>query len=185
MQVLACSISGLPFRWITSRTAAKYYAKGKVAWDIGGTLEMLRGGHSRAGIVSEIAISPIIAIANSHCMSRVLEQTIPLGHDNTPLYKRDRYCCAYCGGQFVHHELSRDHILATSGGGLNNWMNCVTACRRCNQEKADRLVEDFKPLLYLPYAPCRFENYLLTGRHILADQHEYLAANLPKHSRLS
>jgi hypothetical protein len=63
-------------------------------------------------------------------------------------------------------------------------MNCVTACKACNQAKGARFVHDFRPLLYVPYAPCRFEHFILSGRHVLADQHDYLSAKLPKHSRL-
>jgi hypothetical protein len=40
------------------------------------------------------------------------------------------------------------------------------------------------PLLYLPYVPSRYESFLLEGRRIRADVHEWLAARLPKHSRL-
>jgi hypothetical protein len=32
--------------------------------------------------------------------------------------------------------------------------------------------------------PCRYEHFILSGRHVLADQHDYLSAKLPKHSRL-
>jgi hypothetical protein len=38
-------------------------------------------------------------------------------------------------------------------------------------------------LRYVPYAPCRYEHFLLSGRHIVADQMAYLAAKLPRHSR--
>ena len=37
----------------------------------------------------------------------------------------------------------------------------------------------------LPYVPSRFEDFLLEGRPIRADVHEWLAARLPKESRLS
>lgn len=35
-------------------------------------------------------------------------------------------------------------------------------------------------LVYLPYVPSRFENFLLKGQRIRADAHEWLAARLPK-----
>ena len=60
----------------------------------------------------------------------------------------------------------------------------MITCKRCNQDKQDKLVSDFKPLMYVPYVPCRFEHFILSGRNVLADQHEYLAAKLPRHSRL-
>ena len=64
-------------------------------------------------------------------------------------------------------------------------MNLVTACAVCNGRKADRTPEEAgMPLLYLPYVPTRFESFLLEGRHIRGDVHDWLAARLPKHSRL-
>lgn len=39
-------------------------------------------------------------------------------------------------------------------------------------------------LLYVPYVPSRFEDFLLQGRNIRADVHEWLASRLPPHSRL-
>ena len=65
-------------------------------------------------------------------------------------------------------------------------MNLVTACGAYNGRKADRTPEEAgMPLVYLPYVPGRFEDFLLEGRHIRADVHEWLAARLPKGSRLN
>jgi hypothetical protein len=64
-------------------------------------------------------------------------------------------------------------------------MNLVTACAACNARKADRTPDEAgMPLVYLPYVPSRFEAFLLEGRRIRADVHDWLAARLPKHSRL-
>lgn len=41
------------------------------------------------------------------------------------------------------------------------------------------------PLVYLPYVPNRFEDFLLAGRNIRTDVHEWLAARLTKGSRLN
>lgn len=43
-------------------------------------------------------------------------------------------------------------------------------------------VADFA-LPYVPYEPCRFEHFILSGRRILADQADYLSRRLPAHSR--
>ena len=40
------------------------------------------------------------------------------------------------------------------------------------------------PLMYVPYAVCRNEGFILSNRRILADQMEYLMARVPRHSRL-
>ena len=39
------------------------------------------------------------------------------------------------------------------------------------------------PLVYLPYVPSRYEDFLLRGRNVRADVHEWLSARLPKGSR--
>ena len=71
-------------------------------------------------------------------------------------------------------------------GGKDVWTNVVTACRMCNMRKACRTPDEVRmPLLYVPYEPCRFEHFILTGRRIRTDQMEYLAARLPRHSRLA
>ena len=65
-------------------------------------------------------------------------------------------------------------------------MNLVSACAACNGRKADRTpAQAGMPLVYLPYVPSRFEDFLLDGRNVRADVHEWLAARLPKGSRLS
>ena len=57
-------------------------------------------------------------------------------------------------------------------------------CAACNGRKAARTPEEARmPLLYLPYVPSRYEDFLLAGRHIRADVHDWLAARLPKGSR--
>jgi len=184
-QVLALDIAGNPFNWISPQVAVHYYATGKVARELGDREFIYRGGYSRTGAQSMIAVKPIIAVAGSEIMARMLRAELPLGDQNDLLFRRDRHVCAYCGERFARHQLSRDHILARTHGGQDTWMNCVTACRSCNQKKGHKLVHEFRPLVYLPYVPCRNEHFILSGRNILADQHDYLAASLPKHSRLA
>jgi 5-methylcytosine-specific restriction endonuclease McrA len=54
------------------------------------------------------------------------------------LWKRDRYTCQYCGMQPGPGELTIDHVVPRSAGGLSTWENCVLACVDCNTRKADR-----------------------------------------------
>lgn len=62
---------------------------------------------------------------------------------NTFLFARDAYRCQYCGKHASElggrNELTRDHVLPLSRGGENTWENCVTACSKCNWQKANRL----------------------------------------------
>jgi 5-methylcytosine-specific restriction endonuclease McrA len=99
--------------------------------------------------------------------------------------RRDRYTCAYCGEVHDVRDLQAEHVVPESRAGAYSWMNLVTACAECNARKANRTPEEAgMPLLYLPYVPSRFEAFLLEGRKIRADVHDWLAARLPKHSRL-
>ena len=70
------------------------------------------------------------------------------------VYIRDNYTCQYCAVKFSYKELTIDHVVPASKGGPKTWTNVVTACRGCNQKKADRTPEKAKmPLLKPPRAP--------------------------------
>jgi 5-methylcytosine-specific restriction endonuclease McrA len=57
------------------------------------------------------------------------------------IFKRDRYTCQYCGVQPGPENLTIDHIVPRSRGGISSWENCVLACLECNKRKADRTPE--------------------------------------------
>lgn len=70
------------------------------------------------------------------------------------VYIRDNYTCQYCAVKFPYKDLTIDHVLPASQGGPKTWTNVVTACRPCNQTKANRTPEKAKmPLLKQPKAP--------------------------------
>lgn len=61
--------------------------------------------------------------------------------------QRDAHTCAYCGGSAA----TIDHILPSSRGGENSWLNTVAACLVCNNRKADRTpAEAGMPLRFQP-----------------------------------
>jgi len=184
-QVLQLDIQGTPQAWISLEQAALHVATGSVAWvDGNGLLATLRGGFNVArGRQSVIDIHPIMALSGASKVN--LFDVVP-AFNKAKLFRRDRMTCAYCGQRFHERNLSCEHIVPQARGGRWIWMNLVTACAACNGRKADRTPEEAgMPLLYLPYVPSRFEDFLLEGRHIRADVHEWLASRLPKGSRLS
>mgnify|MGYP001030714513 CR=1 FL=1 len=67
-------------------------------------------------------------------------QHVPFSRRN--LFKRDRYMCQYCGCQPGASELTIDHVIPRSRGGVSSWTNCVLACVACNHRKADRTPEE-------------------------------------------
>ena len=182
--VLQLDIQGTPQAWIPLEHAAVHVATGAVAWwDGDGPLATLRGGHNVAlGVQSILEVPPIIALRGTARVN--LFDAVPTVTSGK-LFRRDRLTCAYCGQCFTERQLQCEHVVPASRGGATSWMNLVTACAACNGRKADRTPEEAgMPLLYLPYVPSRFEDFLLAGRHIRADVHQWLAARLPRGSRL-
>lgn len=55
------------------------------------------------------------------------------------VFLRDRFSCQYCGDDFSAPNLTFDHVIPRSKGGLTTWENVVAACSDCNVVKGDRL----------------------------------------------
>ena len=60
------------------------------------------------------------------------------------IFKRDLYCCQYCGYAGTPGQLTIDHILPKSRGGKNSFDNCITACKTCNNFKGSRTPDEAK-----------------------------------------
>ena len=48
------------------------------------------------------------------------------------LFLRDEFCCQYCGAK---GDLTFDHVVPRSRGGISSWENVVAACSPCNLRK--------------------------------------------------
>ena len=55
------------------------------------------------------------------------------------LYLRDLFTCQYCNETLDSRELTIDHVLPRSQGGITSWENCVTACKDCNSDKGSKI----------------------------------------------
>ncbi len=67
---------------------------------------------------------------------------------------RDGFSCQYCGTEMKMRDLTYDHVLPRARGGKTTWTNIVTACRDCNEQKADRTPKEAgMPLLKKPIKP--------------------------------
>ena len=82
---------------------------------------------------------------------RVPQRTQVLSRKN--IYIRDGYTCQYCGQVFHARDLTLDHVVPRSKGGLSVWQNMVAACSRCNHRKGDRLLEEAGLKLLRPPRP--------------------------------
>ena len=78
------------------------------------------------------------------------------------VFLRDKFMCQYCGDK---RDLTFDHLLPKSKGGLTNWENVVTACSTCNVKKGGKLYTKcdlrLKKKTYIPTVDDLHKN----GRH--------------------
>ena len=51
------------------------------------------------------------------------------------LFLRDEFHCQYCGSK---GDLTFDHVIPRSRGGVTSWDNVVAACSPCNLKKANK-----------------------------------------------
>ena len=71
---------------------------------------------------------------------RIPHQSRALSRKNILL--RDRNTCQYCGVTMPSGELTLDHVLPRSRGGLSTWENLVACCHSCNRRKGNRMLHE-------------------------------------------
>jgi len=174
----------MPLEWLSAAQVAKLLALDMVQYAYGTIVYHLHGGiNARTGRQSHFEIPAIIGTKgyNNHIHKQLAAYVPPL--NNQTLFKRDQNMCLYCGDVFVNLLLSRDHVTPLSQGGQDTWRNVVTACKRCNNHKADRTpLQANMRLLAIPFAPNYAEYIFLQNKHIIADQMDYLMSHFPKKS---
>ena len=72
------------------------------------------------------------------------------------VFARDGNQCQYCGRGFPTSELSLDHVVPRSRGGITSWENIVCACVNCNVRKGGRTPHEARmQLIRQPVKPRR------------------------------
>ena len=105
-----------------------------------------------------------------------LPRRLPLPLSRRTVLARDLYTCQYCGAEPGRAELTVDHILPRSRGGLSTWENVVTACGACNRRKGNRTPEEAGMKLSSVPARPRFIAVVLLGEsHAHEVWQKYLA----------
>ena len=74
---------------------------------------------------------------------RIPYKRIELSRKN--IHRRDGFRCQYCGEK--SGDMTIDHIVPKSRGGLDSWDNLVTACRKCNNKKGSRTPQEANMIL--------------------------------------
>jgi 5-methylcytosine-specific restriction endonuclease McrA len=66
------------------------------------------------------------------------------------LFARDGFQCQYCSRELPPSQLSVDHVVPRSRGGLTIWENVVTCCLSCNVKKGGRTPKEARMKLASP-----------------------------------
>ncbi len=182
MQILRLNKAGHPIDWLHWQDAVCLISRELVCWSMGDIIFNIHGGHNRLTEKRSVIELPSIIACGGEKLARVKSKS-PLS--NRALFERDNNQCMYCGHFFNVKELTRDHIIPSSRGGRDIWENVVAACRRCNQHKANRkLNETNLELLALPYRPNPAEYLVLVNsRRILPEQADFLSKQFSANCR--
>jgi len=105
-------------------------------WDDWSRLRPREDEHCVRSVTHRLRVPEVVVLPH---YSGMPGRTVPFSRRN--IYKRDRYTCQYCGKQPAIEDLTIDHVVPRSQGGVSCWENCVLACFRCNRKKADRRLE--------------------------------------------
>jgi 5-methylcytosine-specific restriction endonuclease McrA len=93
---------------------------------------------------------------------RIPHQTRALSRKNILL--RDRNTCQYCSTCLPANELTLDHVIPRSRGGVSTWENLVACCHSCNRRKGNQMIHELEDM-QLMREPRPFS--LHTSRHIM------------------
>lgn len=177
-KILRLNKAGTPIAWLNWQETATLVVREQVIWSLGDVVVTIRGGFNNQGQRSVVELPSIVA-----CDGKVDDRAFAPTLTNSLLFARDQHVCLYCGNTFTARELSRDHVIPSSKGGRDSWTNCVTACRRCNNRKANKSPEQAgMQLLAIPFVPNRYEYFYLSNRDVLADQMDFLKTRFSANS---
>lgn len=119
------------FKVLTSREVQKNYIK--IAKHIPDEFQS-----SEFNLVSDIKI-PLYKTSKRRMYEINVNKWLKM---RTEVFERDHYTCQYCGQ--VGGGLEADHVIPFSKGGTDDLENLVTACKKCNRQKRDKSVEEFR-----------------------------------------
>jgi len=175
-----------PVKWIDHERAIVLLATDRIIHTLGDTRFVFTGGiNAKTGNVSRAEIGSILMVKGGK-YDRRMDKTFTPKLTRRTIASRDQCQCGWCGKQLRYSDVTLDHIIPTSKGGLTKWENIVSCCARCNRIKGDQLPEKWgRELLFVPYRPNLFEwLYLVNSGRIVSDQFAFLNAGFRSEAKL-
>lgn len=140
---------------------------------LGGKAELLEAARGRIASASRAFPFPSV-IRLIHLIKRPRPR---VKLTRKEIFIRDGYTCQYCGVRTSN--LTIDHVIPRSRGGLHTWDNVVAACQPCNHRKGGKSVAEARmALLHQPHEP-RAGRYYTVERRLDGSHHEAWSKFLP------
>lgn len=126
---------------------------------IGGRAEILEARSH--GLASVSAVFPAPSVIRLMYMIRRPRPRVKL--TRREIFIRDGFTCQYCNRQAS--DLTIDHVIPRSRGGLHVWDNVVSACKACNHRKGGKSIAEARMSLGTqPYEPRAGRYYTIERR---------------------
>ncbi|HEU5343585.1 MAG TPA: HNH endonuclease [Ktedonobacterales bacterium] len=133
MPVLVLNASLQPLSVIPERRLVVLLSKQKVAFVDDNIRKAIEAGIGDRRLPMD---SPVIV----QLLANVRVPRMALRPTRANIMLRDEEICQYCGKHF--RELTLDHVIPRSRGGMSTWENLVACCRSCNGRKGNRLPQE-------------------------------------------
>lgn len=116
---------------------------------------VVRGSHSMVAEYDQVVRSPSVSmrLPSVIALRDYVRPSTRVAFTRFNVFLRDRFQCQYCGGQYLHGELTFDHVMPRADGGQTSWNNIVAACSPCNARKDRRYLKPRRS----PFEPTRHE----------------------------
>lgn len=138
-----------------------------------GKADVLHTNDSQIACIDSLVPSPSV-VRLRHQVRRPLPR---LRLSRRTVFARDNYTCQYCG--HTGGELTIDHVIPKRLGGKTTWDNVVTACRRCNMKKGDKLLNQTGMVIrHMPSQP-RFIPYISLTKYLMGRRNKVWRDYLP------
>jgi 5-methylcytosine-specific restriction endonuclease McrA len=102
-----------------------------------------------AAIVEEVSTHTIrtskLSIPVPHVIRLVRYRRVPRQNRSVSrkgIIQRDAGACQYCGSVLASKDLTMDHVIPRSRGGVSTWENLVSCCFSCNNRKGNRTPQE-------------------------------------------
>lgn len=136
-------------------TPLSYFPLSTLPWD-----RAIKGIYEKTHYVVEsydkVVRSPSVEMKIPSVVALFKYQPVPkhVAFTRFNVFLRDAFRCQYCGKKHATSDLTFDHVVPRSRGGVTSWDNVVAACSPCNVMKDDKV--EMKPLR-APFQPSSYE----------------------------